>query len=69
METPGSIPNPEAKHIFADDTAHFLCGKVSRRQGFSFLLLFYFPFFIFIVFSFIFKSLESSLFIEAPLKK
>ena len=30
-ETPGPIPNPEAKPPFADDTAPFRCGNVGRR--------------------------------------
>ena len=31
METPGSIPNPEAKHLIADNTAPLGCGNVGRR--------------------------------------
>ena len=30
-ETPGSIPNPEAKPLIADNTAPFRCGNVGRR--------------------------------------
>ena len=30
-ETPGPIPNPEAKPFIADDTAPFRCGNVGRR--------------------------------------
>ena len=30
-ETPGSIPNPEAKPPIADNTASFRCGNVGRR--------------------------------------
>ena len=29
-ETPGPIPNPEAKPLFADNTADFICGNVGR---------------------------------------
>ena len=29
-ETPGSIPNPEAKPLIADNTASFRCGNVGR---------------------------------------
>ena len=29
-ETPGSIPNPEAKPLIADNTADFICGNVGR---------------------------------------
>ena len=29
-ETPGSIPNPEAKPFIADNTAPFRCGNVGR---------------------------------------
>jgi hypothetical protein len=30
-ETPGPIPNPEAKTLFAHNTASFRCGNVGRR--------------------------------------
>ncbi len=30
-ETPGPIPNPEAKPLIADNTASFRCGNVGRR--------------------------------------
>ncbi len=29
-ETPGPIPNPEAKPLIADNTAGFTCGNVGR---------------------------------------
>ncbi len=29
-ETPGPIPNPEAKPLIADNTASFRCGNVGR---------------------------------------
>ena len=29
-ETPGPIPNPEAKPLIADNTAPFRCGNVGR---------------------------------------
>ena len=29
-ETPGPIPNPEAKPLIADNTADFICGNVGR---------------------------------------
>lgn len=32
-ETPGPIPNPEAKTLFAHNTASFRCGNVGRRQA------------------------------------
>ena len=38
-ETPGPIPNPEAKPLFADNTAPLGSGNVGRRivdRGFSF---------------------------------
>ena len=33
-ETPGPIPNPEAKPLFADNTAGSTCGNVGRRLDF-----------------------------------
>ena len=47
-ETPGPIPNPEAKPLIADNTAGCTCGNVGRclvRQFFNFLFtinLYYF---------------------------
>ena len=38
-ETPGPIPNPEAKPLIADNTAPFRCGNVSRCLVDQFLLL------------------------------
>ncbi len=38
-ETPGSIPNPEAKPLIADNTAPFRCGNVGRCLVDHFLLL------------------------------
>ena len=54
-ETPGPIPNPEAKPLIADNTAGFTCGNVGRclvRQSltsyfnhftfiYQFIILFY----------------------------
>ena len=37
-ETPGSIPNPEAKPLIADNTASFRCGNVGRCLVDHFLL-------------------------------
>ena len=41
-ETPGSIPNPEAKPLFADNTCPFRIGNVGRCLVDQFLLLFYY---------------------------
>ena len=38
-ETPGPIPNPEAKPLFADNTAGFTCGNVGRCLVCLFYLL------------------------------
>ncbi len=38
-ETPGPIPNPEAKTLFAHNTASFRCGNVGRRLASDFTLL------------------------------
>ena len=38
-ETPGSIPNPEAKTLFAHNTASFRCGNVGRRQAARFFII------------------------------
>ena len=43
-ETPGPIPNPEAKPLIADNTAPFRCGNVGRclvSSIFYLLLIFY----------------------------
>ena len=37
-ETPGPIPNPEAKTLFAHNTASFRCGNVGRRLASDLLL-------------------------------
>ena len=53
-ETPGPIPNPEAKPLIADNTAGFTCGNVGRclvRQSNSFL------------FNHTFKSIQFALYI------
>ena len=39
-ETPGPIPNPEAKPLIADNTADFICGNVGRCLVCLFLFLF-----------------------------
>ena len=39
-ETPGSIPNPEAKPLIADNTCPFRIGNVGRRLVNQFLILF-----------------------------
>ena len=41
-ETPGPIPNPEAKLLIADNTAPFRCGNVSRCLVDQFLLTYLF---------------------------
>ena len=41
-ETPGPIPNPEAKPLIADNTADFICGNVGR----CLVCLFYFTYFL-----------------------
>lgn len=41
-ETPGSIPNPEAKPLIADNTASFRCGNVGRCLVNQFNLFFLF---------------------------
>ena len=38
-ETPGPIPNPEAKPLIADNTADFICGNVGRCLVRQFLTL------------------------------
>ena len=53
-ETPGPIPNPEAKPLFADNTADFICGNVGRCLVIVFfyslfLILFRFQIFYFII--------------------
>ena len=35
-ETPGPIPNPEAKTLIAHNTASFRCGNVGRRLALEF---------------------------------
>ena len=46
-ETPGPIPNPEAKPLIADNTAGFTCGNVGRcLVGRFFTLIFLFIDFI-----------------------
>ena len=42
-ETPGPIPNPEAKPLIADNTAGFTCGNVGR----CLVCLFYYSLIIF----------------------
>ena len=49
-ETPGPIPNPEAKPLIADNTAGFTCGNVGRclvRQSitYPFISIYYFKHF------------------------
>ena len=39
-ETPGPIPNPEAKTLFAHNTASFRCGNVGRRLASELQLFF-----------------------------
>ncbi len=39
VEIPGSIPNPEVKHLCADNTAGSPCGNVGRCQLLSFTKL------------------------------
>ena len=39
-ETPGPIPNPEAKPLIADNTAPFRCGNVGRCLVGQFLIYF-----------------------------
>ena len=38
-ETPGSIPNPEAKPLIADNTDSFRVGNVGRCLAFAFTAL------------------------------
>ena len=38
-ETPGPIPNPEAKPLIADNTASFRCGNVGRCLVRLFLII------------------------------
>ena len=48
-ETPGSIPNPEAKPLFADNTCPFRIGNVGRclvDQSFTSFILHHFLFII-----------------------
>ena len=42
-ETPGPIPNPEAKPLFADNTAGFTCGNVGRCLVIVFFTFIYLP--------------------------
>ena len=60
-ETPGPIPNPEAKPLIADNTAGCTCGNVGRCLvfGFSllFLLLYFTYFYTLLLFLFLFLSI------------
>jgi hypothetical protein len=69
-ETPGPIPNPEAKTLFAHNTASFRCGNVGRRLASDFFILFFFtittPFFAIIITT---ASLSQLLFTDFNVKK
>ena len=61
-ETPGPIPNPEAKPLIADNTADCICGNVGRclvDHFLPFLTLIYFYLYLgfFIIFAFYFISI------------
>ena len=53
-ETPGPMPNPEAKPLIADDTAPFGGGKVGRCMVFTVEFVFVFMSILFDFTSFIF---------------
>ena len=53
-ETPGPIPNPEAKPLFADNTADFICGNVGRCLVIVFFYLFIFNLKFYLFFNLLF---------------